>query len=376
MAYLRKHPRSKYWSAWFTDETGNRTSRSTKVADKKQAAKIADKWEEDAAKARSGNLTASHVLKVYNEMLSISGQRVTAETVQDFAARWLKGKAATRAPRTAEAYQPTIKGFLESLGARNIAPVNAITTRDVEAYRDAMIASGKRKPTTINQGIKVLGIMFAAALKQGLVDSNPVSAVEIGDAVAAERKPFTDEDVGKIIAAASGEWLTSILLAVYTGMRLGDSVKLKWDAIDLSGKLITFTPEKTSRKNRVIQMPIHERLQARLMEIAGDSIGHVTPTLAATKVGSRNGLSDRFKSLMAQAGVDNEEIDTGIGRKQSVKSFHSFRHSFNTALLEHGVDEKTRMDLSGHTTQSMSRKYSHSKLETMREAVGKIKSGT
>jgi integrase len=57
----------------------------------------------------------------------------------------------------------------------------------------------------------------------------------------------------------------------------------------------------------------------------------------------------------------------------SAKSFHSLRHYFNTALLNQGVDEATRMKLSGHSTPEMSRKYSHADLDLLRAAIAKIK---
>ena len=375
MPYLHKHPKSPYWSAWFVDQNGQRTSRSTKQRDKREALKIAVGWEEGAKSAREGTLAASQVLKVYNFMLAKSGQRVTAESVETFSERWLKSKHSTRAKRTADTYEPIITSFLESLGARKKAPINAIVAGDVERHRDKLTAEGK-KASTIRNALKIIGSMFLAASRQGLVDGNPVPSVEINDAPQQQREPFSTDEINLLLTHSDSEWKTAILLGAFAGMRLGDSVRLSWEDVDLEKRLITFTPEKTSRKGRVVEMPICERLYSHLMDLAGDSGGPLCPSLRKLGTGGRYGLSGRFKVIMDHAGISNRIVAQakGKGRTQSAKSFHSLRHSFNTALANAGVEEKVRMELSGHSTTSANRRYSHTELETMRAAVNKLPS--
>lgn len=373
MAYVRKHPQSPFWSAWFTDENGQRTSRSTKQTDRREALKTAIGWEEHAKAARQGMLAASQVLRVYNEMLSKSGQKVTAEAVETFARRWLDGKRGTRSQRTAETYAPIIDSFLASLGTKKSAPLTAIIPADIETYRDKLTAQGK-KPSTVRHALKIVGIMFSAALRQGLIESNPVPAVEFNDAPQQQREPFTADEVRAMLKHAKGEWRTAIMLGAYAGMRLGDAVSLTWDNIDLAEGIITFIPQKTSRKGRTLVVPISSDLNKHLMALAGDTGGLLCPTLAKLGTGGRLGLSGRFKTLMKAAGIDSRILvkGKGEGRTQSAKSFHSLRHFFNTALMNAGVDEKIRMELSGHSTASMNRKYSHAEIKSLKNAVEKI----
>lgn len=373
MPYVSKHPKSPFWSAWFTDVNGQRTSRSTKMRDRREALKLALQWEQDTKAAREGSLTAAQVLKVYNQMLARSGQKVTAETVEAFAARWLSGKQGTRSKRTAATYGPVVKGFVSSLGARAKAPLTAVAVPDIERFRDKLAGEGK-KPSTVRQALKIVGSFFASALRQGLIESNPVRAVEVNDSPQEGREPFTHDEVKALLAHAEGEWKTTILLGAFAGMRLGDAVRLRWDNVDLAGGVITFTPEKTKRKGRVVTMPIIPTLHDYLMNLAGDTDGYLSPTLAVLRSGGRYGLSGIFKALMDKAAIANRVVSegTGKGRTQSAKSFHSLRHFFNSALVNAGVDEKVRMDLSGHSTASVNRRYSHAELNTLRLAVSKI----
>ena len=97
------------------------------------------------------------------------------------------------------------------------------------------------------------------------------------------------------------------------------------------------------------------------------------PKLAG-RVGGRNGLSGQFTRLMTAAGIDRTFTEAkGKGRRVSNKSFHSLRHYTATELLNAGVDEALRMKLVGHATVSMSRRYSHATVESLRGAVGKLK---
>lgn len=373
MAYVRKHPKSPFWSAWFTDENGQRTSRSTKQTEKREAMKVAMGYEEAAQSARAGTLAASHVLGVYNKMLAKSGQKVVAEPVETYAKRWMVGKYSTRSKRTATTYEPVIDSFLAGIGSKKLAPLTAIIPADVEAHRDRLTAGG-RKPSTVRNALKIIGAMFNAALRQGLVESNPVPAVEVNDAPQQERDPFSAEEIKLLLEHAEDEWKTLIMLGGFAGMRLGDAVNLRWDNVDLTEGIITFTPQKTSRKGLILTVPMNTKLHDHLMKLAGDTGGLICSTLAKYGIGGRFGLSGRFSTLMATAGIQNRIVAEGVGkgRKQLAKGFHSLRHSFNTSLLNAGVDEKIRMSLSGHTTSRMNRRYSHAEVETLRAAVDKM----
>ena len=190
----------------------------------------------------------------------------------------------------------------------------------------------------------------------------------------AEKEPFTDEDIAAMLRVAPNGWKTAILLGGFAGLRLSDAVNLTWNAVDFTKGVLRFTPQKSSRKGRLLEVPMHPTLAAHLEAIAGDVGGPICPSIAGRGTGGRTGLSRQFIKVMEDAGIDRgaSKCVENQPRHVSAKSFHSLRHFFNTALLHAGVDEKTRMDLSGHTTAAINRKYSHATTETLREAVAKI----
>ena len=155
------------------------------------------------------------------------------------------------------------------------------------------------------------------------------------------------------------------MLGWFTGARLSDLAHLNWDTVDLTAGTITFAQGKTGK--RVI-VPIHPELWEHLSSIAGDHGGPLCPTLALTPATGCKGLSAQFIELMRDAGVDPEVTKTSK-HALSLKSFHSLRHSFASALANSGVPADLRMKLTGHKSSAVHQTYTHHELETLRGAV-------
>jgi len=63
---------------------------------------------------------------------------------------------------------------------------------------------------------------------------------------------------------------------------------------------------------------------------------------------------------------------TGPGkgiRNFTNRTFHSLRHSFNSALANAGVTEEVRMKLSGHSSKAMNTRYTHLEVGTLKRAM-------
>jgi integrase len=98
-------------------------------------------------------------------------------------------------------------------------------------------------------------------------------------------------------------------------------------------------------------------------------------SLAGKSGGGKSGLSMAFKRIMEQAEVDAgvARLSSGAkGRSFSLRSFHSLRHSFISALANSGVSSELRRRLSRHATEEMHAVYTHHELETIRQAVSAI----
>lgn len=333
--------------------------------------------ERAARQSREGNFSTDRARDLVNQILVATGNSALDKTsTRQFCEKWMATKTRTKATNTGKRYGATVKAFLTSLGKVADKPLSAVQVRHVEDFRDECIDKG-RASNSVRMEVKTMRAVFAQAVRQGLIATNPAAAVELDESTGAEKEAFTDGDLLAMLRVAPADWKTAILLGAYAGMRLSDAVNLTWDAVDFSAAVLKFKPQKTAKKGRVLTVPMHPRLAAHLEAIAGDSGGNLCPTLAGRGTGGKTGLSRQFINVMEAAGIDRgaAKVEENQARHVSAKSFHSLRHFFNTALLSAGVDEKTRMDLSGHTTTAINRKYSHAKVEDLRRAVNKIGAG-
>jgi integrase len=147
---------------------------------------------------------------------------------------------------------------------------------------------------------------------------------------------------------------------------------MRWNAIDLNAKLITFTPSKTKKQ---VTMPLHPDLEKHLLKSPGIGKAFLFPSLAERNTGGKNGLSAQFGAVMAQAGIEGKITrHTTQARANNSLSFHSLRHSFNSAMANAGVSVEIRQKLTGHTSPEMNAVYTHHELEPLRAAVALIPS--
>jgi integrase len=164
----------------------------------------------------------------------------------------------------------------------------------------------------------------------------------------------------------------AILAGYYTGLRLRDIADLQWSAVDLDARIITVTTRKT---RTIVTVPIHSDLRAWLeKQTRGIGKAPLFSTLAGKAGGGRSGLSMAFKRIMERAKIKGRLLRnaTGLGRSQSSLSFHSLRHSFNSAMANAGVAPEVRQKLTGHLSQDMNRIYTHHELELLRSAIAVI----
>ena len=81
-----------------------------------------------------------------------------------------------------------------------------------------------------------------------------------------------------------------------------------------------------------------------------------------------------FKRIMERAKIKGRLLReaNGAGRSQSSLTFHSLRHSFNSAMANAGISQEIRQKLTGHTSAETNKVYTHHELEALRAAVSVI----
>jgi integrase len=373
MASIWKHPDSPYFTACYTNAAGTQVKRSTKLKDRNKAYQVALEWERVEQQARAGTLSTAQIQKVFNEVVEkTNGDSILTPSVEKYLNEWLLGKEVKNKPGTVERYSNTVRLFLKFLGDKAKSPLTTITTSHIENFLNYRLTNGAAPKTAIVD-IKTLSTAFNRADRKGIILKNPVLAVELPKDQSSVREVFTHEQVGQLLQAAGdfSDWYTLILLGYCTGARLGDCALMKWDKVDFHKGLIAYQQTKTGK---TVVVPVHRDLMHRLdflSEFAKEG-AYLCPELAERTSGGKHGLSEGFNRLVRKAGIDPQEVQ-GLGNRKFRKlTFHSLRHSFNSALAEAGIHQEVRMKLTGHSSMGMNSRYTHGMVKPLQNAIDSL----
>jgi integrase len=368
MASIVKREKSRFYTACFTSRDGRQLKRSTKTTDRRQALQIAMELEGVERQAQAGSLTTTQLRKVLNDVSEkVTGDTLLAPSVEEYLADWLQSIAARNSPATLERYGNTVKLFVATLNGKAKKPITAVTPKDVEDFLTSRLNGGVAPKTAIVD-LKTLNTAFRRAEAYGTILKNPVSAVRPPKAESSERDVFTHEEVQKLLdATPTLEWQTLIILGYFVGARLGDCVGMKWDNVLPEEGVIVYHQQKTGKK---VIVPMHFHVIEHFNYLATfGTTGHLCPKLAAKGSGGKHGLSEGFKRIVIKAGIDPMVVQGKGTRNFTKRTFHSLRHSFNSALANAGVAEEVRMKLTGHSSKAMNERYTHLQVESLKKAM-------
>jgi len=332
-------------------------------------------WQRAADLARERTLTEARAREIISEIVASvhGGDGLRSFTVRQWFDHFAKIKLDSQSPKTAAKYEQVSREFLEFLGAKADLNILSITSADARTWRDSCKAAGL-SATTLNDHITILSAIFNGAWRDHVVSNNPCTAIEpLKDSISAKRrkkKPFSPEQVSALIKTAEGDWKGLIMVAFYTGARLGDCANLRWRHVHLLSKVkkITFEVAKTGDE---IEVPIHPALEDYLLSLPAPKSDEdfLFPSLANRTVSP---LSKAFRKIMEDAHIENRDIRTaGAGAARLVRalSFHSLRHAFVSQLANANVSEEQRMELTGHATRDVHKIYTDLKLEQLQKAI-------
>ncbi len=166
-----------------------------------------------------------------------------------------------------------------------------------------------------------------------------------------------------------------ILLCLYTGLRVGELLALKWEDIDLQKGILTVSKSchdgkdrfghyvrfedtpKTSSSRRVIPLP--RQLLPFIKEARKKSRSEFVVSKNANPLSVRS-YQRSFDLLQRKLKIPH-------------RGFHSLRHTFATSALECGMDVKTLSDILGHKSPTVTlNRYVHSLMEHKKEMMNRL----
>lgn len=225
-----------------------------------------------------------------------------------------------RAPRTQKNYLADLKRLRAVFGA--MRPED-LTKRDICAYM------GLRPRVAANREKALLGRVFACACEKHLIENNPVVGIRAN--IEAPRARLVQwAEFWAVHGMTSTNMQIAMELAVQTGLRLGDLIRLRWDQWRKDGLYV----ETRKTGKRLLIAPTADLTSVMVRARSNDPVTSIT--ILANTLGTPYtewSFKSAWQRLMRRA------LDTGVIAERF--TFHDLRalaasaHADPTRLLGH-----------------------------------------
>jgi len=224
--------------------------------------------------------------------------------------------------------------------------MDEIDSEDIRELKKERMEKGNSE-RTVNRYLALLKKMFNVAIEQGYAKENPVKKVRFFSERDTHRnRVLSYEEETRLLAECPDNLRNIVVLALHTGLRIGEIREVKWSQVDFGRKRIIV--ERTKSKNvRFIRMnhTLLERLRA-LKKHDGER----------EHVFGFKSIRTAFENACKRAKIE------GL-------TFHDLRRTFGTRLLEKGTDIVTIQRLYGHSSVLVTQLYLHPDDRLASEAV-------
>lgn len=296
----------------------------------------------------------------------------TALRVSDFVETWLNAlETQGRKVSTIAGYRRTMKLYvLTRLGSRKLQDLRATDLDDLyaELLRSGGVTGRPLSMSTVHHVHTAIGKLLHDAERKGLVVRNVARLADAPSMAAArDRAPdmnvWTPDELSRFLRYAESYRAGALVhLAAMTGMRRGELVALRWDAVDLRrstvkvraaatylGGVETIDVPKTKRSRRTIDLDqrtvsVMKRHRATQREELFE-LGVTSPTddrVFANEVGEPmrpHSVGQAFNRLVDSSGIPRIRL-------------HDLRHTHASHLLAAGVNAKVVSERLGHASVS------------------------
>jgi len=203
----------------------------------------------------------------------------------------------------------------------------------------------------------VLFTMFNDAIKDEIIDKNPLLVVKTPRIPKTEINPFTLDEINKILEVSNGQYQNFYATAFFTGARSGELIGLRWEDVDFTNLEISIS---RAIKMGEISTPKTDN-SIRIIDILDSLLPYLENQYELT--GHLN--SYIFLNQHNEHFYDIKRIRTTHWKRDLIKAnldyrpiYHT-RHSFASLMLSNNEDILWVSNMLGHTDSTMTlSKYS------------------
>ena len=285
-----------------------------------------------------------------------AGHESKRRTFTQLADRYLRDIMPRKRPSSQYSMIAQLEWWRGKLGPYTLADC---TPQRIAELRDEFAAApcrtGQRpSPTTVGRYLALLSHVFSVAVKElSWLDANPVQRVRKPSPAPGRVRYLDDAERARLLAACetslNRDLSVIVMLALCSGMRLGEIKNLTWDKVDVHRCTITLAPEdvkNATRRTVPLVNPALDILRGRAKLRRLDT-NLVFPAPARHRQKPRPlDFQSAWKYALKVAQISDFK-------------FHDLRHTCASYLAMSGASLTEIGAILGHKTAQMSLRYSH-----------------
>src|SRR5215510_8127867 len=183
-------------------------------------------------------------------------------TLADFAKEYLLYAKSTKAASTYAGNVPEMQRLTRSFDGY----LAKLTTAQVEKYK--VERSQTVSAATVNRELALLKHMLSKAVEWNYLKHNPAKPVRLLKEPPGRLRYLEAEDIERLIECCADPHApylrTIVVMAVHTGMRVGEILGLQWTDLDLKNRFISVAKTKSNERKTI---PINDVLYAELDQL-------------------------------------------------------------------------------------------------------------
>lgn len=209
----------------------------------------------------------AHLTEVDRAQGSFVDPRLGKITVAEWFERWwptVTNLRPTTRARDEASYRTHIA---PTFGSMQLARVDRTSAREWVA-RLSDPDHGALAPATVAKAVQVLNKLMRGAVEDRIIASNPIERLPLPRIEREEMRFLSAEELWRLADAIDTRYRALIVLAGYSGLRIGELLALRWEHVDMLRRRVTvvetltdlaghisFRPPKTRAALRTISVP-------------------------------------------------------------------------------------------------------------------------
>jgi len=194
-----------------------------------------------------------------------------------------------------------------------------------------------KAPATINHHLILIKAIYNRAIRDGLLSVNPAVRVKPYKLNNTICRYLTPKQEAVLLEHLSITYHPLVKTAIYTGIRQGELLRLRWEDVDWNTGILTVKKSKHGQAHRV---PMNSIVQSVMSEAYQNRKGdRIFPHDSSQ-------MRKSFEKAIKAAGL-------------APFRFHDLRHTFASRLSMKGANDRTLMVLGGWKSPAMLSRYAH-----------------